>query len=165
MAATAVELRWSRRRLPLRQRFAQALIFALQAADMRANGAKRVFQFFFAETLGDMPRTIPIIGLQTEMHDALRFGLVAWQREHRLEFGDFAERLRRHMRKEFQPTAPGIIHQQHGDAIIGVCVAETEILAVTAKIQERQPSLVKYAQKTLGPAAMLHIRPAALRHR
>src|SRR5579864_6304957 len=112
MAAAAVVWRWSRRRLPLHQGVAQALIFALQAADMRANGAKRVFEFFFTETLGDMARAIPIIGFQAEKNDAFWFGVVAWQREHCLEFGDFAQRLRCHMRKEFQPAAPWIIHQQ-----------------------------------------------------
>ena len=57
----------------------------------------------------------------------------------------------------------GIVHQDQRGAVIGREIAGADVLAVAAKVGNRQRLLVENADEAGRAAAMLHIGPAALR--
>src|ERR1700684_3660790 len=66
------------------------------------------------------------------------------------------------MRIKLEASAVGIVHQDQRGAVVGREIAGADVLAVAAKVGDRQRPVVENADEAGRAAAMLHIGPAAL---
>ena len=94
---------------------------------------------------------------------ALDLRLVVGQRELRRKLQIGAEILRLDMRIDLEAPPMGVVHQEQRSAVICPEIAGADVLAVAAKVRDRQRCLVEHADEAGRAAAVLHIRPAALR--
>ena len=116
----------------------------------------------FGEALRDVLRAVPVERLQMQHEGAFDFRLIAGQRQLRCQRRVRGEIPHLHVCQDLQSRAVRVINHDQGDAIIGGHVAEADILQIAAKIRERQRLVVEDFDEARRPAAVLHIRPAAL---
>lgn len=111
---------------------------------------------------GDVLRAIPVPALEMDdegAFDGRAVGLVAHGGEqHRIILGVH----QRDPPQQLEPAAVEVVHDDQRNAIVLAEVAHAQVLHVAAEVGERERPRVQHLEEALGPAAVLHVRPARL---
>lgn len=110
-----------------------------------------------------MLRTVPVECLYPHNHRALGYGSAlvrAQMREPLLGLARAFEHAG--AAQNFEPLLTRVIHQEQGDAIVALQIADTDVLLIAMQVRKGQRALVDGVQKALWSAAKLNIGPTRL---
>ena len=146
-----------------RQLVTQSLIFLFKRFEPGTKRRERRLELGFAETRNDVLRTVPVERGDMDDKTTLDLRLGVGQRELRRKLRIGAEIPRLDMRIDLEAPPVGIVHQDQRRAVVCGEIASADVLAVAAKVGDRQRLLVENTDEAGRPAAVLDIGPSVLR--
>ena len=141
----------------------QPFVLGFQLYNTLAYRRQSICKLGLTEAWRDVLRAVPVERLQVNKQGAFSFRPVTGYGEAFREFGVIDQVVRLDMPVHLQPSAPGIVHEDQGGAVVGRQIANGNVLPVTPVVGECHGPVIQYVEKSGRSAAVLHIRPTVLR--
>ena len=126
-------------------------------------GRHRSLDFRQAEARGDVLRAVPIESLDRDDGEALGSGPIRGDAEALGQIRHIAGFEDPQAPQDLEAAAVRVIHENHGDPVVGREIALRDVLAVPHELAPAERPVVDLPDEAHRAAPMLHVGPARLR--